>query len=80
MSSNYWTIPKISKWTESVKYFLHTFLFQISDGNVELGLELFLEIPPDAINNTERLDVLNRTFEKISRLNERFNKSLVEVP
>ena len=49
---------------------------QISDGKAEEGLELLLEL---SINNTQRLEVLKRAFEKQSEMDEQFNKSFVKV-
>ena len=60
--------------------FLQSFV-KISEGSVEQGLELLLELPPNSINNSQRLDVLTSAFKVISKLNdsEQLNEVLAEV-
>ena len=41
---------------------------QISEGNAEQGLELLLELPPNSINNTQRLEVLRSAFVQQSKI------------
>ena len=52
---------------------------QISDGNIEEGLEQLLELPPNSINNTQRLVVLKSAFIKLSEIKKLVTKSIVEV-
>ena len=43
-------------------------LRQIAEGSVEKGLQLLLMLPPNSINNTQRLEVLNKAFDKQSTI------------
>ena len=52
---------------------------QISDGNIEEGLEQLLDLPPNSINNTQRLVVLKSAFLKHSEIKERINESIAQV-
>ena len=40
---------------------------------------MLLEIPPDAINNSQRLDVLSSALKTISGLDGQLNESFVQV-
>ena len=66
MSSNYWTSNEL---VCAINQSLQCFV-KISEGTVEQGLELLLELPPNSINNTQRLEVLTSAFKMISKLND----------
>ena len=62
MSNNYWTSKEIG--ICAINQSLQCFV-KISEGTVEQGLELLLELPPSSINNIQRLEVLTSAFNKI---------------
>ena len=49
--------------------FLQSFV-KIAEGSVEQGLKLLLDLPPNSINNTQRLEVLTSAFKMISKLDD----------
>ena len=52
-------------------------VIQISEGKAEQGLKVLLELPPNSINNTQRLEVLRSAFNKQSEMG--VTKSFVQV-
>ena len=52
-------------------------IIQISEGKAEQGLKVLLELPPNSINNTQRLEVLRSAFNKQSEMG--VTKSFVQV-
>ena len=50
---------------------------QISEGKAEQGLKVLLELPPNSISNTQRLEVLRSAFNKQSEMG--VTKSFVQV-
>ena len=74
------TIEQVKKLVCAINQFLQSFV-KISEGTVEQGLKLLLELPPSSINNSQRLDVLTSAFKVISKLNdsEQLNEVLSEV-
>ena len=74
------TIGQVKKLVCAMSQFLQPFV-KISEGSVEQGLKLLLELPPSSINNSQRLDVLTSAFKVISKLHdsEQLNEVLAEV-
>ena len=63
------TIGQVKKLVCAINQSLKSFV-KISEGTVEQGLELLLELPPNSINNTQRLEVLTSAFKMVSKLND----------
>ena len=63
------TIGQVEKLVCAMNQFLQSFV-KIAEGSVEQGLKLLLDLPPNSINNTQRLEVLTSAFKMISKLDD----------